>query len=81
MSGEHKVPTLPDFVQEITGTKPSVQFEVRLYWAIATVWQQKNPDLGHADYLQQVKTLVELFRRYLADRPDWLSPREVTRTV
>ncbi len=68
-----KTTTLSDFVQEITGTKLSVQFEVRLYWAIATVWQQKNPDLGHADYLQQVKTLVELFQRYLTDRPDWLS--------
>ena len=68
-----KTTTLPNFVQEITGTKPSVKFEAQLYWAIATVWQQKNPDLGYADYLQQVKTLVELFQRYLTDRPDWLS--------
>ena len=59
MSGEHKDHDPPLFPYKRSQV-PNRACSLRSgsYWAIATVWQQKNPDLGHADYLQQVKTLV-----------------------
>jgi exodeoxyribonuclease V gamma subunit len=43
-----------------------------LYWSIATLWREQNPELQEADYLQQVTRLFQLFQRYLIERPDWL---------
>ena len=68
-----KVTTLPEFIWSLSGAKPNRQFESDLYWAIASVWRQKQPDLSEPEYLQQVSTLFELFQRYLTDRPDWLN--------
>ena len=71
-----KVTTLTEFIWSISDAQPDKQFQSDLYWAIATVWRQKYPDLAEPEYLQQVSCLFELFQNYLAERPDWLTNPE-----
>ncbi|RZO74909.1 MAG: hypothetical protein EVA61_03955, partial [Litorivicinaceae bacterium] len=67
-----KVTTLSEFMWKISDAQPDRQLESDLYWAIATVWRQRYPDLMEPEYLQQISTLFEMFRHYLTERPDWL---------
>ena len=64
--------TLTDFILDVSGTRPTEQLDSDLYWSIATLWREQNPELQEADYLQQVTRLFQLFQRYLIERPDWL---------
>ena len=74
-----KVTTLSEFMWKISDAQPDRQLESDLYWAIATVWRQKHPDLAETEFLQQISSLFEVFQCYLADRPDWLvNPEEST---
>ena len=49
-----KVTTFSEFIWWISDVHPDQQFQSDLYWAIATIWQQKYPDLAQPEYLQQV---------------------------
>ena len=71
-----KVTTFSEFIWWISDVHPDQQFQSDLYWAIATIWQQKYPDLTQPEYLQQVGCLFEIFQNYLAERPDWLTNPE-----
>ena len=74
-----KVTTLSEFVWTMSDAQPDKQFESDLYWAIATIWRQKHPDLAEPEYLQQASSLFEVFQHYLAERPDWLvDPEKAT---
>ena len=64
--------TVTDFILDVSGTRPTEQLDSDLYWSIATLWREQNPELQEADYLQQVTRLFQLFQRYLIERPDWL---------
>ena len=71
-----KVTTLTEFIWSISDAQPDKQFQSDLYWAIATVWRQKYPDLTQPEYLQQVSCLFKIFQNYLAERADWLTNPE-----
>lgn len=74
-----KVTTLSEFMWTMSDAQPDRQFESDLYWAIATIWRQKHPDLAEPEYLQQVSSLFEVFQHYLAERPEWLvDPEKAT---
>ena len=49
-----KVTTFNEFIWWISDAQPDRQFDSDLYWAIATIWRQKHPDLAEPEYLQQV---------------------------